>query len=94
MTVWEVEMRTGEGIRDLAVVRDQGLADHLARNHQLLQDLKYYYDHCGLPGVQGSFNRDDELRDDRQDLAAAVLEHVECALSPTQTWSHCTASSH
>ena len=73
---------------DLAVVGDQSLADHLARNHQLLQDLQDYDNDCGLPGVEGSFDGDDELRDHRQDLAATVLEHVECALPSTHVWSH------
>eukprot|EP00962_Isochrysis_galbana_P023524 scaffold7119_cov129-Isochrysis_galbana.AAC.2 len=66
--------------RDLPVVWHQRLADHFARNDHLLQHLKDGADDLRIPRVERRLDRDDQLRDNGQDLGAAVLQHVKDAL--------------
>mmetsp|Transcript_16292 Transcript_16292/g.42858 ORF Transcript_16292/g.42858 Transcript_16292/m.42858 type:complete len:316 (-) Transcript_16292:21-968(-) len=67
--------------QNLPVVRDQRLPDHVAGLHQGLDDLQNGADDDRVPGVQCRLQRDDELRHHRQDLRAALLEHVVDALN-------------
>lgn len=39
--------------KDLSVVGDQSLSNHLSRHHQVLQDLQCGADDSGVPGVEG-----------------------------------------
>mmetsp|Transcript_72987 Transcript_72987/g.176111 ORF Transcript_72987/g.176111 Transcript_72987/m.176111 type:complete len:245 (-) Transcript_72987:370-1104(-) len=66
--------------QDLAVVGHERLADHVARDDHLLQDLEDGADDLGIPCVERRLDRDDQLRDHGQDLGAAVLQHVAHAL--------------
>mmetsp|Transcript_35192 Transcript_35192/g.113355 ORF Transcript_35192/g.113355 Transcript_35192/m.113355 type:complete len:224 (+) Transcript_35192:85-756(+) len=69
-----------EDRQDLPVVWHQRLADHFARNDHLLQHLKDGADDLRIPRVERRLDRDDQLRDNGQDLGAAVLQHVKDAL--------------
>eukprot|EP00306_Pavlova_sp_CCMP459_P009772 CAMPEP_0185191588 /NCGR_PEP_ID=MMETSP1140-20130426/15762_1 /TAXON_ID=298111 /ORGANISM="Pavlova sp., Strain CCMP459" /LENGTH=294 /DNA_ID=CAMNT_0027758297 /DNA_START=395 /DNA_END=1275 /DNA_ORIENTATION=+ len=64
----------------LAVVGNEGLADHLAGDDEILQHLEHGADDLALARVEGGLNGDDELRDDGQDLRPSNLEHVVAAL--------------
>lgn len=74
--------------QNLPVVRHERLADRLRTHDELLHDLERDGDNVGVARVQRScalgrartFDGDDELRDDGQNLGAAVLEQVEGAL--------------
>mmetsp|Transcript_113445 Transcript_113445/g.321048 ORF Transcript_113445/g.321048 Transcript_113445/m.321048 type:complete len:205 (-) Transcript_113445:343-957(-) len=66
--------------QDLPVVWHQGLADHLTAENQGLQDLEHGRHELAVACVQRRLDRDDELWDDRQNLGAALLQHVVSAL--------------
>ena len=66
--------------KDLPVVRHQGLAHQLRAHDHLLQQLAHDAHDGEVARVERRLDRDDQLRDDGQDLGAAVLEHVEDAL--------------
>jgi len=66
---------------DLAVVWDERLAHEVGGDHQVLQDLEGGAQHLVVPHAQRVLDGDDELRDDREDLGAAVLQHVVDALA-------------
>mmetsp|Transcript_123029 Transcript_123029/g.353475 ORF Transcript_123029/g.353475 Transcript_123029/m.353475 type:complete len:245 (+) Transcript_123029:179-913(+) len=66
--------------QNLAVVWDQGLADHVAGLDQLLNELDRRAHDDLVASGQRLFNRDDQLRHHRQDLRAALLKEVVGAL--------------
>jgi len=62
--------------QNLTIVRNQGLTNHLARENKRLQNLQYRCDYLPITGVQGRLDRNDELRNHGQDLAASTFKHV------------------
>ena len=87
-TVTKVDVAILENVQhgqNLAVVGHQSLANHLTGNHKLLDDLQHNHYHNGVTGVESSLDRDDELRDDREDLGAAMFEHIEGSLNRDET---------
>jgi len=80
----EVEIKVFEEIEDreyLSIVRNQGFADHFSGLEEILNDFEQYADDFRMPGVQGGFHKgvtfdgDDQLRNDGENLVAALLEH-------------------
>ena len=66
--------------QDLSVVRNQRLADGVGAGDEGLQDLQRDGDDLGVSRVQRGLDGDDQLRNHRQHLGAALVEHVEDAL--------------
>mmetsp|Transcript_34988 Transcript_34988/g.79781 ORF Transcript_34988/g.79781 Transcript_34988/m.79781 type:complete len:254 (-) Transcript_34988:376-1137(-) len=71
--------------QNLSVVRDQSFANHLTTQHQLLQHLQNDRDNGWIAGVECGLDWNDQLRDDRKNLGATVLQHVEDALYREET---------
>merc|ERR1719473_1372129 len=57
--------------KKLPIVRNQSLADHVSRHDDILQHLQRCAHDTVIARVQRNLQRDNELRDDRQDLGAA-----------------------
>eukprot|EP00446_Apocalathium_sp_SHHI-4_P032034 CAMPEP_0177243010 /NCGR_PEP_ID=MMETSP0367-20130122/49112_1 /TAXON_ID=447022 ORGANISM="Scrippsiella hangoei-like, Strain SHHI-4" /NCGR_SAMPLE_ID=MMETSP0367 /ASSEMBLY_ACC=CAM_ASM_000362 /LENGTH=239 /DNA_ID=CAMNT_0018694663 /DNA_START=85 /DNA_END=800 /DNA_ORIENTATION=- len=81
--VTNVEIVVNEDVehrQELPEVGHQSFADHVTGQHQGLEDLQHGANDHRVPGVQGRLQWDDELRHNRKDLRAALLEHVVDAL--------------
>ena len=86
--VANVDVLALENVEDgenLAVVGHQCLADELTGHYKLLQHFERDSDDRWISRVERSFERDNELGNDGQDLLAAVLQHVEHALDSEET---------
>eukprot|EP00967_Tisochrysis_lutea_P142450 scaffold263145_cov39-Tisochrysis_lutea.AAC.2 len=73
LRVWFTEILVGvledvENRKNLPIIRHESLADHLTRNHHLLQHLQNSADNLRIPRVERRLDGDDQLRDDGQDL--------------------------
>jgi len=83
----EVEHR-----QDLSVVGYEGFTDGVGAHHQCLEHFQSDLDDLDVAGVQCgyskgltkmvklTFDRDDQLGDDREDFSATLFEHVEGTL--------------
>ena len=71
--------------QDLSIVRHKSLTNSVRARHQKLQDLESNGDNIRIAGVKGSLDRDDELRNDREDLGSTVLEHVHDTLNSEES---------
>jgi len=69
----DVDVKDGQ---DLAVVGDKGLADHVTRFHEVLEDLQGVAHDLLVAGVEGLLDRDDQLRHDGEDLRATLVQEV------------------
>lgn len=67
--------------QDLSVVRHERLADHLSRHDQLLEHLEHLAHDLVISRVERGLDRDDELRDDGEDLGTALREQIVGALT-------------
>mmetsp|Transcript_90316 Transcript_90316/g.255383 ORF Transcript_90316/g.255383 Transcript_90316/m.255383 type:complete len:217 (+) Transcript_90316:236-886(+) len=65
---------------DLPVVRHEGLPYHVAALHQGLEDLEHNTYDVLIAAAQRGLDRNDQLRDDRQDFGAALIKQVVDAL--------------
>eukprot|EP00760_Papus_ankaliazontas_P000735 PhM_4_TR10202/c0_g1_i1/m.40879 len=64
----------------LTVVRHERLANQISGHHKLLHHLQYGAHDLRVACVERRLNRNDQLRDRRQDLCAALLEQVNAPL--------------
>jgi len=77
-----VEVQNGQ---NLTVVGHEGLTNGVRALHKRLEHLESDVDDFSVAGVQCSFDRNDQLWDNWEDLGSALLEHVEGALDGEET---------
>ena len=70
---------------DLSVVGHKSFSDGVGAGYEGLQDLKSDCDDFGVTGVQGGLNRNNQLRNNGQNLRATFFEHVEHTLDSEES---------
>ena len=67
--------------QDLAIVRYKSLTNRITAKDKRLKDVQGSCDNFSVARVQSHFDRDDELRNNWQDLGLTVLEEIEHSLN-------------
>jgi hypothetical protein len=70
-----------ENREDLSVIGYKSLTDSVGAKDEMLEDLQCNCNNFLISGVQCGLDRDNELRNDWQDLWASFLEHVKDTLN-------------
>jgi hypothetical protein len=70
LVVHLVKIEDGE---NLSEVRNEGFSNRISAGNESLNDFESNSDDLWVSGVESSFDGDDELRNDREDLLSALL---------------------
>jgi len=74
---------------DLSVIWDQCLTDGIRAGDESLQDLEGDGNDFWVSGVEGSFNWNDKLWNNWEDLGSTLFQHIEHTLdSKESVWVH------